>query len=325
MRSRPDERVAGWSLRPTARGATNPATEAGGEMPRTIHSRRRRPAVHSSSPTAPSAPSTGHRSSMTSNQAARRHGPLLVRSARAVVLAVFLAVVGVVGGLGEVPAAGSATSGWLPPLEPLVVVHGFDPPAGPYAPGHRGVDLAAGVGQPVGSAADGVVSYAGRIAGVGVVAVVHGRIRTTYQPLEVTTTRGATVSAGDEIGRLDQAGSHCAPDPCLHWGAIIGDTYVDPLHLLNPGPSRLLPYWDVAARPAAPAVPDAAAGPAIAETFTRLRGADAAPVNEAADAAHRAGPARKSRPLPAGLALAIAALGAMLAGGVFVAVRRWVR
>ena len=270
-----------------------------------------------------SAPSTGHRSSMTSNQAARRHGPLLVRSARAVVLAVV--VVGVVGGLGEVPAAGSPTSGWLPPLEPLIVVHGFDPPAGPYAPGHRGVDLAAGVGQPVGSAADGVVSYAGRIAGVGVVAVVHGRIRTTYQPLEVTTTRGATVSAGDEIGRLDQAGSHCAPDPCLHWGAIIGDTYVDPLHLLNPGPSRLMPYWDVAARPAAPAVPDAAAGPVIAETFTRLRGADAAPVNEAADAAHRAGPALESRPLPAGLALAIAALGAMLAGGVFVAVRRWVR
>ena len=195
-----------------------------------------------------SAPSTGHRSSMTSNQAARRHGPLLVRSARAVVLAVGIAVVGVVGGLGEVPAAGSPTSGWLPPLEPLIVVHGFDPPAGPYAPGHRGVDLAAGVGQPVGSAADGVVSYAGRIAGVGVVAVVHGRIRTTYQPLEVTTTRGATVSAGDEIGRLDQAGSHCAPDPCLHWGALIGDTYVDPLHLLNPGPSRLMPYWDVAAQ-----------------------------------------------------------------------------
>jgi len=42
---------------------------------------------------------------MTSNQAARRHGPLLVRSARAVVLAVGIAVVGVVGGLGEVPAA----------------------------------------------------------------------------------------------------------------------------------------------------------------------------------------------------------------------------
>jgi len=93
----------------------------------------------------------------------------------------------------------------------------------------------------------------------------------------------------------------------------------------GPDPSRLLPYWDVAARPAAPAVPDAAAGPAIAETFTRLRGADAAPVIEAADAARRAGPARESRPLPPGLTLAIAALGAMLAGGAFVAVTRWVR
>jgi len=239
---------------------------------------------------------------MTTNQAARRHEPLRGRPALAVVLAV---AVGVVGG---VPAAASATPGWLPPLEPLVVVHGFDPPAGPYAPGHRGVDLAAGVGQPVRSAADGIVSYAGRIAGVGVVAVVHGRIRTTYQPMEVTTTRGATVSAGDELGRLDQAGSHCAPDPCLHWGAIIGDTYVDPLQLLNPGPSRLLPYWDVAARSSAALAPDAAAaGPATAGTFTRSRVADTAPASEVADAAHRARPARASRPLPAGLALAISA------------------
>lgn len=76
------------------------------------------------------------------------------------------------------------------------VTRGFDPPDGPYRPGHRGVDLAAGPGTPVLAAGAGVVGYAGVLAGRGVVTVVHpgDGLRTTYEPVHPPgTTRPARV------------------------------------------------------------------------------------------------------------------------------------
>lgn len=272
---------------------------------------------------------------MTTDLAAGR--PRHVILARRLGTAAALTLIGVLGGP---PGAAAVAPGWLAPLDPLVVVHGFDQPAGPYAPGHRGVDLAGSPGQPVRVAASGVVSYAGQVAGVGVVAVVHGRIRTTYQPLEVGTTRGAAVDAGDEIGRLVVASSHCSPDPCLHWGAIVGDTYVDPLQLMHPGPSRLLPYWDISRQPAAGIpLPVGATLPApglvpAAGTAGRMASADdptggrpvaAAPTGTVARADERAGPtstAQQPSALPAGGVLAVAVLGGVVAGATLLAVRR---
>jgi murein DD-endopeptidase MepM/ murein hydrolase activator NlpD len=125
------------------------------------------------------------------------------------------------------------------------VVHGFA--VGPHAwsPGHRGVDLAAVPGADILAAADGVVAFAGRLAGRAVVAIQHtGAIRTTYEPVDASVRVGAHVAAGQLIGRLEPAASHCAPSTCLHWGAIVGDRYVDPLSLLpRRAPPRLLPLW----------------------------------------------------------------------------------
>jgi hypothetical protein len=136
-----------------------------------------------------------------------------------------------------------AATGWRCPLDGTpTVVRAFDPPATPYGRGHRGVDLAAAVGSVVHAAGQGVVSYAGVLAGRGVVTVRHQQgLRTTYEPLRVTVRVGQPVAAGAELGLL--AGGHpgCPTDACLHWGLIDGRTYLDPLTLLGGGQVRLLP------------------------------------------------------------------------------------
>lgn len=130
------------------------------------------------------------------------------------------------------------------PLRPEPeVVASFRPPSAPWGPGHRGVDLAGSVAQPVGSALPGRVAYAGRLAGRGVVTVDHGETRTTYQPVRALVAVGDVVAAGGRIGTLELDGSHCFPRACLHWGWIRQETYLDPLLLVGGGPVRLLPLW----------------------------------------------------------------------------------
>ncbi len=130
------------------------------------------------------------------------------------------------------------------PLQPLPEVVGdFDPPDSPYGAGHRGVDLAGSVGQPVRAALSGIVTFAGSLAGRGVVVIGHGPTRTTYEPVSASVSVGDSIGAGGRIGSLQLGGSHCFPRACLHWGWIEGETYLDPLRLVGAGPVRLLPLW----------------------------------------------------------------------------------
>jgi len=87
------------------------------------------------------------------------------------------------------------------------------------------------------------VTFAGPLAGRGVVVVDHGSTRTTYEPVSATIRRGEVVARGQPIGVLELSRSHCLPVACLHWGWIRGDTYLDPLLLVGGGPVRLLPLW----------------------------------------------------------------------------------
>ncbi|WP_377321919.1 peptidoglycan DD-metalloendopeptidase family protein [Pimelobacter simplex] len=104
------------------------------------------------------------------------------------------------------------------------------------------MDLAGRPGQEVRAALPGQVTFAGRIAGRGVVVVGHGPTRTTYEPVTASVSVGTTVAAGAVLGRLELTGSHCLPRACLHWGWIAGRTYLDPLRLVDAaGPVRLLP------------------------------------------------------------------------------------
>lgn len=142
-------------------------------------------------------------------------------------------------------ATGLTSAVW--PLDPPhQVVDRFDAPASPWGRGHRGVDLRGAPGDRVRTVEDGVVAFAGRIAGRGVVVVDHGRTRTTYEPVRGSVRVGGRVAAGQVIGTLELFGSHCFPAACLHWGLIEGrDTYRDPLSLVGGGGVRLLPLVQV--------------------------------------------------------------------------------
>jgi len=133
---------------------------------------------------------------------------------------------------------------WCWPLPPPHhVVRGFDPPIQPWLAGHRGVDLAGTPGEPVLAAGEGVIAFAGRIAGVPIVSVQHPNgLRTTYQPVVTRRQPGIAVMPGEQIGRLVLTGSHCLPAACLHWGLKRAADYLDPLALLKLNPVRLLPF-----------------------------------------------------------------------------------
>ncbi|WP_344646389.1 M23 family metallopeptidase [Streptomyces durmitorensis] len=168
---------------------------------------------------------------------------------------------GVPGG-ESVPRVGGAPGGepvpkvggaWPVGVRPPVV-RGWEPPATEYGRGHRGVDLTAPPGAVVRAAAPGKVSFAGRVAGRGVIAVeLAGTgdppLRTTYEPVRATVKKGAEVAAGEALGVLELPTAHC-PGSCLHWGLLRADAYLDPLSLMPPwllrrGASRLLPVKGV--------------------------------------------------------------------------------
>ncbi len=170
----------------------------------------------------------------------RVHGPAL-SAVVAVLTAALLSLACQAGALG-VPVDPVPVGVW--PLQPQPqVVRAFDPPDTPFGSGHRGVDLAGSVGQPVLAALAGRVTFASLLAGRGVVVVDHGPTRTTYEPVAADVTVGQSVPRGGRIGTLLLAGSHCFPRACLHWGWRRGETYLDPLLLVGGGPIRLLPLW----------------------------------------------------------------------------------
>src|SRR6266566_428872 len=61
------------------------------------------------------------------------------------------------------------------------VIRGFEAPPDPYSAGHRGIDIATAFGSPMVAAQDGVVSFAGFVAGSLFISIDHsGGVRTTY-------------------------------------------------------------------------------------------------------------------------------------------------
>jgi murein DD-endopeptidase MepM/ murein hydrolase activator NlpD len=150
----------------------------------------------------------------------------------------------VAGAVSVADAVGSAVSPYRGPVDPVRVLRPFHPPPDRYGPGHLGVDLAAPAGVAVRAAGDGVVRFAGPVAGRGVVVVLHpDGISTEYEPLAAAVVAGQRVRAGQRLGTVAGVHRGCAPAGCLHWGARRGGGYLDPMSLLSPlGVVRLLPW-----------------------------------------------------------------------------------
>ncbi|WP_229795358.1 M23 family metallopeptidase [Saccharothrix coeruleofusca] len=150
-------------------------------------------------------------------------------------------------------AAAPVRFGW-PLAPPHPVVRPFQPPATPYGPGHRGVDLGAPPGAQVLAAGDAVVVHAAVLADRPLVSLLHaGGLRTTYEPVHPTVRPGQRVNRGTPIGTLRPGHQGCPTAACLHWGATraaLGTTprsrgYLNPLRLLTPPRVRLLPVTPI--------------------------------------------------------------------------------
>lgn len=147
-------------------------------------------------------------------------------------LVVVLAMVAAVATLaGLAPPASAAPVTYIAPVS-APVVDRFRPPATPYGPGNRGLTYGTSSGTPVLASAPGRVTFAGPVAGALHVVVQHADgVRTSYSFLRTVSVRaGQLVDQGTVVG---------ASGTNFHFGARIGDAYIDPAILLDSSPGRV--------------------------------------------------------------------------------------
>jgi hypothetical protein len=134
------------------------------------------------------------------------------------------------------PATASPPPTYVPPVD-APVVDPFRAPTTPYGPGNRGLEYGTEPGTEVVAAADGVVTFAGLVAGTRHVTVLHDDgVRTSYSFLaRIDVVVGQHLRQGDVVGIT--AGT-------LHFGARVGDAYFDPASLFGTGPPQvhLVPF-----------------------------------------------------------------------------------
>jgi len=148
----------------------------------------------------------------------------------AVALMVFLAIVP--RATADTPPPPRPGAQFSVPLYGALVKTYDAPLDNPYAPGHRADNIAAPVGTPVRASADGVVSFAGNVAGNLSVSVDHtGGIKTTYSYLgTIVAKRNQQVRRGDVLGTVGPGHDASLP-PNVQLSARRNGVYFDPLEL----------------------------------------------------------------------------------------------
>jgi murein DD-endopeptidase MepM/ murein hydrolase activator NlpD len=137
----------------------------------------------------------------------------------------------------------------MPVTGPLV--RGFDARAGPYGPGHRGIDIAAPVGELVRAPTAGRIVFAGPVAGTNWVTLrAAPGVLVTLGPLLDPAVTATRVRSKAPIGRVGPGHLPTRPAPpaalatpaALHLSVRVDGVYVDPLAYLVDRPRpRLVP------------------------------------------------------------------------------------
>jgi murein DD-endopeptidase MepM/ murein hydrolase activator NlpD len=103
------------------------------------------------------------------------------------------------------------------------------------------VDIAAPLGSPVFAADDGIVKFAGKNGGYGLMILIdHGTYQTVYGHLsKIDVFKGQYVKKGQLIGRIGSTGISTGPH--LHFEVRIHNKHTNPLAYL-PSPKRMYVY-----------------------------------------------------------------------------------
>ena len=118
-------------------------------------------------------------------------------------------------------ASGGDVLVFRPPVD-APVSDPFRMPDGPYGPGNRGIEYATSPGDAVRAGAEGVVSFAGPVAGNLYVTLDHGGgLLSSYSYID-----RVSVAHGDSAGRGDVIGF--TGETPLHFSVRIDGSYVDP-------------------------------------------------------------------------------------------------
>jgi hypothetical protein len=107
-----------------------------------------------------------------------------------------------------------------------------------YAAGHRGVDFAGNVGDPIVAPSNGKVLWKGVAFGNPTVTFEVNGLKNTFQPATTPLPIGSVVNEGDLIGQISEVQppneNHCDTS-CLHWGLVKmseDEDYLNPLALV---------------------------------------------------------------------------------------------
>lgn len=124
----------------------------------------------------------------------------------------------------------SALMRW--PVSDASIMKRYQAPEKQWLSGHRGIDLNVEEGEELLAPADGMIAFAGNVAGKSVVTIrhgtLHGELTSTFEPATTDLPVGTMVKGGRIFAHVEGSSDHCT-DVCLHWGLKGADRgYTDP-------------------------------------------------------------------------------------------------
>lgn len=129
------------------------------------------------------------------------------------------------GGVGGYASTAATSTVHVPPVD-APIVDPFRMPAQPWLAGNRGLEYNTQPGQTVRASADGVVTFAGNVAGSLFVTIRHDSdLRTTVGFVDsIDVSAGDVVRQGMPIATAGQS---------MHFSARRGESYIDPASLFQ--------------------------------------------------------------------------------------------